>query len=377
MKRKVIALILLCFFAAGCSEPIQPTQPFTTAASTTTVSSTTVPTTLPTNQPTTQPTTQPQPQTVELTLSFVGDCTLGTNQNHPYENAFHEYYDDNGTDYFLEKVRHIFAADDLTVVNLEGSLTNATERVEKKYNHKGPPEYVQILTGSSVEVATMGNNHRLDYGEAGFLETVETLENAGIDYCYDDVYLIREVKGGKGGFVSVNESNEGSAVEAYLDEGYEFLRQAGCAIVIACVHWGTEKSHVLEDYQTYLGHKLIDMGYDLVVGCHPHVLQAIECYNGKYICYSLGNFCYGGNRNPLDKDSGIFQQTFTLVDGVVQVNDDVQFIPCSLSGRSDWNDCQPRLLSGKEYLRVIEKMNSFGAEFGFVLDESGRPQNPK
>ena len=238
MKRKLIAALLACCtLIAGCSwlgQPVQPTQSSATSTPTTVVPTSTAPTTL--------PTTKPQPQTVELTLSFVGDCTLGTNQNHPYENAFHQYYDDNGARYFMENVRHIFAADDLTVVNLEGSLTNVTERVEKKYNHKGPPEYVQILTDGSVEIATLGNNHRLDYGEAGFLETIETLDGAGIDYCYSDVYLIREVKGVKIGFVSVNESNEDSAVEVYLDEGYEVLRQAGCAIVIACVHWGTEKS---------------------------------------------------------------------------------------------------------------------------------------
>lgn len=370
MKRIMAAIVLLCLMAAGCqsAQPTITTQPPSTSAA-----ATTAPTTL----PSTQPTTQPQPQVVELTLTFVGDCTLGTNQNHPYEDTFHQYYDDHGADYFLENVRHIFASDDLTVVNLEGSLTNATERVEKLYNHKGPPEYVQVLTGSSVEVATMGNNHRLDYGEEGFLETVDTLEKAGIDYCYDDVYLIREVKGVKIGFVSVNETYDGSAVERYLEEGYTYLRQAGCTIVIACVHWGTERIYKPEAYQTYLGHKLIDMGYDLVVGSHPHVLQAIECYNGKYICYSLGNFCYGGSRNPVDKDSGIFQQKFTLVDGVLQINDDMQFIPCAISGRSNWNDCQPRILTGAQQLRVIEKMNGFGAEFGFVLDENGRPKYAK
>ena len=364
---------MLCFFVAGCGGQENP-APFTTTAASTlssttvTTTATTIPTTV-----TTVPTTQPEPQIVELTLTFVGDCTLGTNQNHPYKKMFPEYYDKNGPDYFLDEVRHIFEADALTVVNLEGSLTNATERVEKLYNHKGLPEYVQILSGSSVEVATMGNNHRLDYGVEGFLETVDTLEGAGIDYCYDDVYLIKEVKGVKIGFVSVNEVYDGTTIEKFLTKGYEYLRQSGCAIVIACVHWGDEKTHVLNDYQTDLGHRLIDMGYDLVVGCHPHVLQAIECYQGRYICYSLGNFCYGGNRNPVDKDSGIFQQKFTLVDGVLQVNDDVQFIPCSLSGRSDWNDCQPQILTGDEYTRVLEKMNSFGAQFGFVLDENGRP----
>ncbi len=365
MKRKLIAMLLVyCALIAGCTTPTQPTQP---AQFTQSTQSTTVITTIPTSKP------EPEPRVVELTLTFVGDCTLGTNQNHPYENTFHQYYDDNGEDYFLENVRHIFAADDLTVVNLEGSLTNATEREEKLYNHKGPPEYVRILTGSSVEVATMGNNHRLDYGEAGLAETVETLENAGIDYCYNQVYLVREVRGVKVGFVSVSAYDDGDGVEFFLNEGYRVLRQAGCSIVVACIHWGEDKMYIPNEFQTALGHKIIDMGYDLVVGSHPHVLQAIECYQGKYICYSLGNFCYGGSRNPADKDSGIFQQKFTLIDGVVQVNNDVQFLPCSLSGRSDWNNCQPRLLSGKEGLRVIEKMNSISAAFGFKLDEFGRP----
>lgn len=365
MKRKGIAIILVCCsLIAGCTTPVQPKQPAAATDSMTTLSSATEPV----NPPTVTP------KTVELTLTFVGDCTLGTNQNHPYENTFHQYYDENGADYFLKNVQQIFAADDLTVVNLEGSLTNATERVEKLYNHKGPPEYVQILTGASVEVATMGNNHRLDYGQIGFQETVETLESAQIDYCYDDVYLIREVKGIKVGFVSVSAYDDGDGVEYYLNKGYNVLRQAGCSIVIACIHWGEDKMYIPNEFQTTLGHKMIDMGYDLVVGCHPHVLQGIECYKGKYICYSLGNFCYGGSRNPADKDSGIFRQKFTLIDGVVQPRSDVQFLPCSLSGRSDWNDCQPRLLTGKEYLRVIEKMNTISAAFGFVLDENGRPK---
>lgn len=369
MKRKVTAILLVCCaLLTGCTAPAQPTQMSAMATS----SVTTQPTTIPTTQPTTLP--QPQPQKVELTLTFVGDCTLGTNQNHAYERTFHQYYDNYGVDYFLENVRHIFAADDLTVVNLEGSLTNATERVDKQYNHKGPPEYVEILSGSSVEVAAMGNNHRRDYGEEGLVETVQTLENAGIGYCYNEIYLIREVKGIKVGFVSVDKSYEQNPVDTYLKKGYDKLRQEGCAIVVAYIHWGKDKSPVANDFQINLGHELIDMGYDLVVGSHPHVLQAIECYKGKYICYSLGNFCYGGSRNPADKDSGIFQQKFTLIDGVVQISNDVQFIPCSLSGHTNYNDYQPRLLFGDECLSLIEKMNSYGAAFGFELDENGRPK---
>ena len=63
-----------------------------------------------------------------------------------------------------------------------------------------------------------------------------------------------------------------------------------------------------------LAHLAIDEGADLVIGHHPHVLQGIEKYKGKYIAYSLGNFCFGGNKNPQDKDTMIFQQTFTVTE---------------------------------------------------------------
>ena len=64
-----------------------------------------------------------------------------------------------------------------------------------------------------------------------------------------------------------------------------------------------------------LAHSAIDNGADLVLGHHPHVLEGIEVYNGKNIVYSLGNFCFGGNSNPSDKDTMIFQQTFTVQNG--------------------------------------------------------------
>lgn len=312
-----------------------------------------------------------EPQITQITISFTGDCTLGRNQNMGYDNTFADYYDRYGADYFLDEVRGIFEQDDITVVNLEGSLTTSTDIQDKLYNHKGDPEYVAILSGSSVEVATMGNNHRLDYGESGCVETVQTLEEAGIAYCYDDIYLIYEVKGVKVGFVSVNEHYDGRAVEVWLEEGYEYLRQQGCAIVIACVHWGVEKTSELNDYQLELGCELIDMGYDLVVGNHPHVLQAIRMYEGRFICYSLGNFCYGGNLNPKDKDSGIFQQTFTLVDGELVTDAQAQFIPCSLSGATSYNNFQPVTAEGSTYDRILEKMNGYCAQFGLTIGSDG------
>lgn len=369
----IIVLLLSACASSGEAGIPSTTQPSTLGSAPTTTPPATIPSV--TEPPQTEPPVPP-PAVTQITMTFVGDCTFGRNQKAAYENSFDQYYDKKGPDYFLSRVRHIFEQDDITVINLEGSLTTSTDIQEKLWNHKGDPEYVKIMTGSSVEVATMGNNHRLDYGPSGCEETVEVLEEAGITYCYDGIYAAYEVEGIKVGVVSVNEVYDGRSVEKWLKEGYQVLRDQGCAIVVACVHWGGDKTPVIEDYQIELGHKLVDLGYDLVVGNHPHVLQAMEIYNGKFICYSLGNFCYGGNKNPADKDSGIFQQTFTLVDGELVPNFDARFIPCYLSGSKSKNDYRPTLAEGEEFQRIIKKINGYSERFGFALGPDGKPLPP-
>ena len=334
-----------------------------------------------------EPTEPPEPEIVQITMSFVGDCTLGKNQKQPYTGSYNEYYDKYGPDYFFKKVLDIFESDDITVINLEGVLSTSNDKADKKWRHKGRPEFVQIMTGSSVEVATFGNNHSYDYGDAGIEETIQVLVDAGIAYSYEDIFLVYEVKGVKVGIVSVNDFYESHLIEKWekegfdyraneerlFQEGYTYLKEQGCAIVVACPHWGTNHTSKIDDFQIELGHKLVDMGYDLVVGNHPHVLQAMESYNNTLICYSLGNFSYGGNKNPPDKDSAIFQQTFTLVDGVLSDEVDARFIPCSRSGKKNKNNYQPVVLTGDEYARVIKKMNKYSEKFGLALDENGVP----
>ena len=86
---------------------------------------------------------------------------------------------------------------------------------------------------------------------------------------------------------------------------------------------------------------VIDAGADAVIGTHPHVLQGMEYYRGKPIIYSLGNFCFGGNKNPADKNTAIYQQAFTLINGELQQGIDAQIIPCTLSSVSSYNDFRP------------------------------------
>lgn len=325
---------------------------------------------------TTQPEGLEQSNTQEettITISAVGDVTLGNHHMQDYAYSFRQTFDtveDEG--YFFENVYDIFSADDMTLVNLEGVLTLSEQINEgRTYNIKGDPEYVKILTAGSVEAVSMGNNHRLDYGEEGSRDTVEALESEGIVYAYDNNVGIYETKGIRIGYVSVNEASQGKAVEKIMQNGINKLKEEGVDLILACCHWGTEREYYPEEYQQTFGRLCIDWGADLVIGHHPHVLQGIEEYQGKYIIYSLGNFCFGANRNPSDKDTMIFTQTFTFVEGEKTEDTTVRIIPCSLSSVATRNDFKPTVAVGEEAERIINKINDFSREYGVEFDKDG------
>lgn len=321
------------------------------------------------------PTEEPEePPILYITVSVAGDVTLGNYYGQELGGSFRETYDkQQDPAYFFENVYDIFSQDDMTLVNLEGPLTYSEERKERTYCIGGDPEYVNILTAGSVEAVSMGNNHRLDYFEKGCDDTVEALESAGILYAYNDYTGIYEAQGILIGFVSVNGLGQGAGVEKYLKKGIDSLKEEGCQIILACCHWGIEREYYPEDYQKSLGKKCIDWGADLVIGHHPHVLQSIEEYQGKYIVYSLGNFCFGANRNPPDKDCLIVQQTFAFVDGEKQEETTFKVIPCSVSSKASRNNYKPTPAQGEEAQRILKKLNEYSKDFGLQFDGDGYP----
>lgn len=326
---------------------------------------------LPETPPTPETALAPEPEVIELTISAAGDVSLGILQIHGYAGTFREMYDQQGPTYFLQNVKDIFEEDDMTIVNFEGVLTESTELVEKQYNIKGAPAYIEILPLGSVEAVSFGNNHHMDYGKQGNDDTVALFEEKGIPYAYDDKLGIYETKGLRIGFVSVNEVYDGKAVETWLEEGIRSLQEEEVNLIIACCHWGIEREDYPEDYQKELGKKCIDWGADLVLGCHPHVLQGIEVYNGRFIVYSMGNFCFGGNRNPKDKETMIFRQTFTFIDGVKQEDQQVKVIPCFISSVMSRNDYCPTPAEGDDYISILERINTLSEPFGTKFAEDG------
>lgn len=312
-----------------------------------------------------------------IRLSFVGDCTLGTDV-HFGGATFPVYYNKYGPDYFLLGVRSFFEQDDLTVVNLEGTLTTSTSRANKTFAFKGDPSYTAILTGSSVEVCNFANNHNHDYGNQSFTDTTAALESAGIAWVCDETVSLLEVKGVKVGIAGIYELGSLMGCDSLVKADIEKLQSLGADVIVVEFHWGIERASVPDSNQVRLAHNAIDYGADLVVGSHPHVLQGIETYNGKQIVYSMGNFCFGGNSNPSDKDTMLYQMNFQLSapdeTGHREITATAEnVIPCRLSSVSSYNNYQPTTVTGDEARRIISKIqqrsNAAAAKYGTTADQ--------
>ena len=307
-------------------------------------------------------TTTPEPtaEPVSITVSMVGDCTLGTDVNFDQSTSFDAFYQmKNDPGYFFQNVKDIFTADDLTVANMEGTLTTSNDRQQKTFAFKGNPSYTEILTQGGVEATNLANNHSHDYGDQSYEDTIQYLEADGITTFGYDRTAVMDVKGIKVGLIGIYELKDGLGRQQQVIDTIREVKDQGAQVINVSFHWGTEKSNIPDDIQKTLAHLAIDQGADLVVGHHPHVLQGIEKYQGKNIVYSLGNFCFGGNKNPSDKDTMIFQQTFTVENGELVEDDVTNIIPCSLSSESGYNNYQPMVLEGSEKERVLQKIEEF------------------
>lgn len=296
---------------------------------------------------------------VSLTLSVVGDCTLGTDETFDYDTSLNAYYENYGADYFLQNVKDIFSADDLTIANFEGTLTDSDEREDKTFAFKAPASYASILTGGSVEAVNTANNHSHDYGEESFDDTLAALDDAGIVHFGYDETAVMDVKGIKVGLVGIYELYDHLEREQQLKDNIAKVKADGAQLIVVIFHWGNETETVPDSNQTTLGRIAIDEGADLVCGHHPHVLQGIETYKGRNIVYSLGNFCFGGNSSPSDMDTMIYQQTFTIDADGVKKDNVTNIIPCSISSTTydGYNNYQPTPAEGDEATRILGKIN--------------------
>lgn len=302
---------------------------------------------------------------VSVLVSAVGDCTIGSDPKYGSNGSFHSIWEQNLGDYgyFFRGVNSVLANDDLTIANLETTFTEATKGPSKTYHFKGPSHYSKILTAGSVEAVNIANNHINDYYQQGYDDTIETLMNSNISYFGESSAFIYEVKGIKIGLLGYSAFLY-ETIHEDIRRGIEYLKSKNVDLIFVSFHWGIEKKYRHNQNQTNLARWTIDNGADLIIGHHPHVIQGIEEYKGKYIVYSLANFVFGGNRNPIDKDSFIFQIEFILKNKEIS-GTNINIIPVSVSSQKGFNDFQPQILSGEDQSRIKEKILSDSVNFTY------------
>ncbi len=311
---------------------------------------------------------QTVPQITSITISAIGDCTFANDSKIGNGwNNFGSYLNDNDYGYYFRGVYDVLSNDDLTIANLEGTFTEETEKAVKTFNFKSPKDYVNILIDGSIEIVNTANNHTYDYKEQGYLDTVDVLNDAEIPYFGYTTYRVEKVKGIKIGFAGLNYYDERN-YENYkeeVDAAINYLNEQKVDLIIFTFHWGIEATYKQTEKQVEVGRYAVDHGVDLVLGHHPHRIQGIENYNGKYIVYSLSNFVFGGHRNPKDKDSFIYQETFTFTDKEL-TDRKVNIVPVSISGETNLNNYQPIVLEGSEKTRVVKKLNKYSVNFEWI-----------
>lgn len=277
----------------------------------------------------------------DITISAIGDVTLGQDERFLYAGSFNQYYDKYGASYFFERVKKVLSEDDLTIANLEGTLTEEKEKPDKSFQgnqaffFKGSPSYTTILKDGSIEAVSLANNHSMDYLDKGFHDTVAALDKTGITSFGYSKTAVFEKNGINIGLIGVNtlgKLEEGVNLinlEFELANKIQILKEK-TSLIIVSFHWGTENISTPTSKQRELGRFAVDQGADLVLGHHPHVIQPCEVYQGKCIIYSLGNFVFGGNSNPWQKNTEIFRQIYSFENGKLIGINSSSIIPCRL-----------------------------------------------
>lgn len=291
-----------------------------------------------------------------VNLAFVGDILQGE--------YIQSWLDQEGYSYPYQKALFHLATADLTIGNLEMPITlRGVPAEDKTYVFKGKPEGLQGLVDAGIDIVSLANNHTLDQGIEGMLDTMTHLDEYGIKHMgagknAEEAYkpVTQEVNGVKLAFFGVSKvlpdtSWKANAYSAGLAEAYdptamiEAIKAAenDADLTVLMIHWGKEREAKPEEYQLKLARDFIDAGADLIIGSHPHVLQGFEQYNGKWIAYSLGNFVFASHPKGKQAETGVLGANCTS-DGTCEMT----FYPMKII------NAQPTPIEGKEAEELLD-----------------------
>lgn len=299
----------------------------------------------------------------EIRLTFTGDVTLGCEEVMQREDySLVGYAAAQGEAYFFSKVKALFEEDDLTVVNLEGVLsdTHRGENKKKNFRFRGPTALAGALTAGSIEAVNTANNHTMDYGAKGFESTIAALDAHGVAHFGERETYVFEKDGVRIAFLGMY-AEDYRQKKSWAQEEMARLREETNAIVFS-FHAGREYAENRIALQEEMARFAIDNGADLVIMHHPHVVQGMDVYKNRSILYSLGNFCFGGNRHAKVLESLVVTAELTFDEDGAYLGQQLALYPAYTTGVSTHNDYQPRLVTGEEaenVLRLVQQDTPF------------------
>jgi len=307
-------------------------------------------------------------------IGFAGDVMLGRLVNEKIDQTSYAYPWGN--------VLPLLKQTDLNIINLETTLTNATEKVQKTFNFKATPDKIKTLQEAHIDVVSLANNHILDFGQEGLFETITTLNSIGIKHvgagknkATAQQPVIIEKNGIKIGIIGFTDNepawqaHENKPGTNYFKVGdIQVIKKVVDTIrdkvdvVVATLHWGPNMRERPTQAFKDFAHAMIDTGIDIIHGHSAHVFQGIEIYKNRLIMYDTGDLVddYMVDQN-LRNNRSFFYQVETNKTGVKQV----KLIPVIIS------NMQVNLATGKEKVAILEHMRNLSAELGTQVSEKG------
>ncbi len=310
-------------------------------------------------------------QSPRVNLTFVGDVMFASKVD--------DLLQKNGYDYPYKHVKPYLEKADITVANLETPITTRGAAQEKEYVYRSSPKALPELKRAGVDLVNLANNHSMDYGVEGLLDTLGYLEaqdikRVGAGRNADEAYqhVIIEQKGMKIAFLGFSrvipdtswyagKSKPGMAETYSTKLAFEAIGKARAEadLVVVIAHWGEERKAYPVKSQTDLARQYIDQGADLIVASHPHVVQGFEQYKGKWIAYSMGNFIFTTNDNPNTWESMILEASCTK-----ERNCDLSMVPIL----TKW--AQPIPMVNEDRDKLFEKLTNLSVNA--QIDKEGR-----
>ncbi|MBM7713381.1 poly-gamma-glutamate synthesis protein (capsule biosynthesis protein) [Bacillus thermophilus] len=303
---------------------------------------------------------QGQRKPEEITISMVGDNSFGTYPEAPEHLQFDYVFEKNNGDnqYVYKNSLPWFHSDDYTVINAESAFTTETKAQQKMWRIKSHPKYAAFLPASGIEAANLANNHTMDYFEAGYHDTLKAFEEQDVAVFNEGMPLIVNIKDIETVFLGYDYRYRKSA-DTYLHNIIKDVKKYKRKdnLVIVNMHWGIEYKQTPVAYQTKFGRAALDAGADIIVGHHPHCLQSIEKYNGKYIIYSMGDYAFGADPTLKSRETAIFRLTFAKENGSV-VTKGLRIAPAleNSNNSETENNYQPLPVFGEKAKEIVDEL---------------------